>query len=145
LPGGVAAIATALLLSACEEQKKPGAIDTTIPEPKPASPSGKLSYPSDYIPDDLRVCAESVSPNASHCDARIEEKNGSRVYRLTVPPGQYRVYAQTSDMAGYKAYYTKAVICGLSVDCPDHSPVVLDVKPGESRNEVDPGDWYAPT
>lgn len=93
----------------------------------------------------MRVCAESMEAAKPKCDARFTTRNGRRLYTLTVPPGGYRVYAETRDMPGYKAYYTDAVVCGLSVDCLSHAPIRLDLRPGETRDKVDPQDWYVGT
>ena len=118
-------------------------IDTTIPEPRPATITGELSYPSDYIPEDMRVCAVETQSQKRNCVARFTTRNGRRLYTLTVAPGSYRVYAETQNMPGYKAYYTEAVVCGLSVDCLSHEPITLELRPGENRGKVHPQDWYA--
>jgi len=118
-------------------------VDTTIPEPRPATITGELSYPSDYIPEDMRVCAEDVTSRKRNCDARFTTRNGRRLYTLTVLPGSYRVYAETRDMTDYKAYYSEAVVCGLSVDCVSHEPITLKLSAGENRGKVHPQDWYA--
>jgi hypothetical protein len=114
-----------------------------IPEPRPATITGELSYPSDYIPEDMRVCAEDVALRKRNCDARFTTRNGRRLYTLTMPPGSYLVYAETRDMPDYKAYYSEAVVCGLSVDCLSHEPIMLELRAGENRSKVHPQDWYA--
>ena len=42
----------------------------------------------------------------------------------------------------YRAYYSKFVKCGMSVDCQDHTPIVVRVKSGETVSGIDPMDWY---
>ena len=101
--------------------------------------TGDYSYPSDYIPDDINACASNVETNEMHCDSR---RNGDE-FSLVVPPGKYRIWAETSDWPGYRAYFSEAVRCGLSVGCDDHSPVVINLEPGETINGVNPHDWYA--
>jgi hypothetical protein len=67
-----------------------------------------------------------------------------------VPPGDYHVFAQLPDPArhgadyakDYRAYYSKFVTCGMSVDCKDHTPIVVTVKSGETVSGIDPQDWY---
>ncbi|HEX8532931.1 MAG TPA: hypothetical protein VF662_02085 [Allosphingosinicella sp.] len=137
-----AIIAFSIMLAACDGGKDAAPVDTTIAEPAPAQLSGELSYPSDYLPQDLRVCAELLSSGALSCNARFHDSKGKRTYRLEVPAGRYHVYATTSEMPGYKAYYTEAVLCGLSVECTSHLPVPLELRPGQVRNGIDPGDWY---
>lgn len=118
-------------------------MDTTIPEPPPATLSGELSYPSDYMPQDMKVCAESLSSGASHCGAQFHESGRRRLYRLSVPAGRYRVYALTAETPNYRAYYTDAVPCGLSVECTSHKPIIVGVEAGETKEGIDPADWYA--
>lgn len=118
-------------------------VDTTIPEPKPATISRELGYPSDYIPEDMRVCAEEVGSDRRICDARFTSREDRRLYTLKVPASSYRVYAQTRDQPDYKAYYTEAVVSGLSVDCRSHEPITLDLRAGGTRAKVNPQDWYA--
>jgi len=40
--------------------------------------------------------------------------------------------------------YTIAVLCGLTVDCTDHSLVPIPVAGGLEVSDIDPADWYAP-
>ena len=63
-------------------------------------------------------------------------------------PGFYWVTAYTipnneGAPSGLAGGYSHAVLCGLSVDCTDHSPIAVEVKPGMVTGGVDPGDWYA--
>ena len=57
--------------------------------------------------------------------------------------GSYQIVAYTNDrlLAGG---YSQAVLCGLSVDCNDHSLIHVQVIAGQETTGVDPGDWYAP-
>jgi hypothetical protein len=121
-----------------------GPVDTTIPEPRPATITGKLSYPSDYIPEDMRVCAERTESPDRNCSAAFKVSNGRRLYTLTVPAGSYRIYAETRAWPGYKAYYTEAVTCGLGINCSSHEPITVKVASGEKRAEINPQDWYKP-
>jgi hypothetical protein len=36
------------------------------------------------------------------------------------------------------------VRCGMRVECTDHSLIALTVAPGQSWNDINIGDWYAP-
>jgi hypothetical protein len=148
LPAGLHSLAilcplAVLVIGGCEKKRNalPPPVDTTISEPPPAILSGELSYPSDYIPKDMHVCAERAEGGKPLCEAKISS-GANTTYKLEVPAGRYRVYARTSAMPGYKAYYTDAVVCGLSVECSSHEPVLVEVKPGKRRERVDPQDWY---
>ncbi len=100
---------------------------------------GTYNYPSDYIPDDIQACASNVTTQELHCDA---VRSGDQ-FTFTLAPGKYRVFAKTADWPGYKAYFSNAVRCGLSVDCKDHSAIVLNLEAGETIDGVKPHDWYA--
>jgi len=121
-----------------DEQAVKG-VDTTLPE-NPAVLTGTVSFPSDYIPADLRICAEAVQGGASYCNAKIDDRS----YTLEVPAGSYRVFAQTADDPGVKAYFSRFVECGSYISCESHDPIIVTVQEGEKRGGVDPGDWYVP-
>ena len=114
---------------------------------------GSLSYPSDFIPPDMTVCAENLvtqqiySTNRHLKGKKYRYKTG---YKLTVPPGDYHVYAYLPDPAkygagyprDYRAYYSQFVRCGMHADCLDHKPIVVKVKNGRTASGIDPMDWY---
>ena len=138
------AFAAMLMLAACSEPPAEDAASEAVPVVEAALPatgtiSGPLTFPSDYLPDDLAVCARIVETGDQFCDA---DKSGA-TYSLTVAAGHYTVWAQTGDMPGYQAFYTNAVACGLAVACTDHAPVVVEVAGGQTVEAVSPGDWYA--
>jgi hypothetical protein len=72
---------------------------------------------------------------------------------LGVPAGNYYVYsfarlAQSADgtyepRSRFSAGYTKAVACGLTILCTDHSAVAVNVRPGADSGGVDSFDWYS--
>lgn len=142
---GFAASACLLLLNCQRQPDTNHSVDTTLEDPVPALLRGELSYPSDYIPNDMRVCAEDISSGQPHCDAQIRSRGRSRTYDLSVPAGRYRVYATTSEWPNYKAYYSEAVTCGLHVGCTSHEPIIVTLRAGETKAEVNPHDWYAAT
>ncbi|MDO8559201.1 MAG: hypothetical protein Q7R84_02610 [bacterium] len=109
---------------------------------------GSLSYPSDFIPSDMKICAEDTATQEEYCtDTRIRDSkytygNG---YKIEVPAGSYYVFATTIQyISGYKAYYSSFVTCGLRVDCPSHKPIAVTVNIGEIITGIDPQDWYVP-
>jgi hypothetical protein len=114
---------------------------------------GSLSYPSEFIPPDMTICAENLATKKLSCTnkhlkaKKYQYKVG---YKLEVPPGDYQVYAYLPDPArygasypkDYRAYYSEFVKCGMSVDCPSHAPITVKVKSGETVSGIDPQDWY---
>jgi len=107
---------------------------------------GSLSYPGESIPEDLVVCAQMVEENQEYCtDEHIKDNKFTHGvgYKLIVPTGKYYVYAAEPEKSNYKSFYTKFVTCGLSVDCPSHEKIEVEVKPGEEITGIDPGDWYS--
>jgi hypothetical protein len=114
---------------------------------------GSLSYPSDFIPPDMRVCAENLATHQRYCTARHlkgRQYTYKVGYKLQVPPGAYQVYAYLPDPAkygagfprNYRAYYSEFVKCGMSVECKNHAPLVVRVTSGKTVRGVDPMDWY---
>jgi hypothetical protein len=121
--------------------------------PQPGVIEGSLSYPSEFIPPDMTICAENLATKQLWCtDKHLKAKKYQhRVgYQLEVPPGDYHVYAYLPNPArygasyskGYRAYYSEFVKCGMSADCPSHAPLVVKVKSGETVSGIDPQDWY---
>lgn len=111
--------------------------------------TGSISYPSEFIPEKLTVCAENVYNRGVFCtqdkikDSSYEYGVG---YKLNLPEGSYYVYAylpnEDLDKVAYKAYYSEFVLCGLEYSCQSHDPVLIDVKAGSVVSDVDPQDWY---
>lgn len=106
--------------------------------------SGSVSYPSEYIPEDMEVCAESLDSSNEYCEI-IEEGDDYTYgwgYSVSVPYGDYYVYSQIPG-DDYKSYYSEFVTCGLSVDCPSHDPIEISVDIENSEwTGIDPIDWY---
>jgi hypothetical protein len=103
--------------------------------------AGEVSYPSDYLPDDLRVTAAPVRGGRLYSTTR---RKGAK-YQLSLPAGEYYVYATTKatpTLTGYKAYYTEFTTCGSSVDCPSHKKIVVRVRSKTGTYHIDPQDWY---
>ena len=128
-----------------------------LPEAARAEPpgvlAGSLSYPSDFIPPDMAICAENLVTRQRYCTrrhlkgAQYTYKAG---YRLEVPPGDYVVYAYLPDPGkygatyppDYRAYYSEFVKCGMRAECPSHAPIVVKVRSCASLQGIDPQDWY---
>ncbi len=114
---------------------------------------GELGYPSDFIPEDLKVCAERIDTNELVCTTQHLRMGGERNawgYRLSVPAGAYHVFAtfppgsknSTGFEDGYRAYYSEMVVCGFDVSCPSHAPVAVTVQASETVPGISPSDWY---
>jgi hypothetical protein len=121
--------------------------------PQPGVIEGSLSYPSEFIPDDMTICAEDLATKqiySTNKHVKAKKYQYKVGYKLTVPPGDYHVYAQLPDPArygatytkDYRAYYSQFIKCGLSVECQDHTPIVVKVKSSETVSGIDPQDWY---
>ncbi|MGB7874424.1 MAG: hypothetical protein WBL25_08560 [Anaerolineales bacterium] len=115
-----------------------------MPGPAPTegigSVTGSLSYPSEFIPP-LRVFAFQVGSQTYYFVDTLRDQSTYQFGDL--PAGYYKVVAYTLDgkLAGG---YTKAVPCGLSVNCTDHTLIEVPVNVGQVVTGVDPADWYAP-
>jgi hypothetical protein len=105
--------------------------------------SGHLSYPSDFIPP-LRVVAWNVEDGSYYY---IDTTLNTFEYLLEVPAGTYNVIAYVLPAEGlpsdYAGGYTQMVPCGLAYGCDDHSLIPVTVEAGNTRSDIDPGDWYA--
>jgi hypothetical protein len=113
--------------------------------PQMGTISGALSYPSSGIPP-LRIAAtETTTKAVSYMDTAA----GQSSYTFDLPVGKYNVVAYTLGGGGFPSGlaggYSKAVPCGVSVSCTDHSLIVVTVTAGATTPNVDPGDWYAPS
>lgn len=113
---------------------------------------GTTLYPSEGIPAQ-RVCAQNISDtHAEYCtDAPETAQETQPTFSITVPPGNYNVYATLkdansigSDFAGYKAYYTEYVRCGMRYECADHTKIQVTVSAGQTVSDIYPHDWYMP-
>lgn len=127
-------------------------VPTITPQPQYGSLTGKLSYPSEFIPP-LRVVATNIQTNEVYF---VDTAQNQGVYTIAnLLPGTYHVMAYSYSLSQEQhpednlftqlsAGYTQAVLCGLSVDCQDHSLIDVVIEPGQTITNIDPGDWYAP-
>jgi hypothetical protein len=127
---------------------------TFTPEPSAGTVTGKLSYPSEFIPAMRVVLFSLTDGNAYFVDTAKDQAE----YSIEVPAGTYYVVsypfegvAGTSGEADsytlgggpFAGGYTQMVPCGLSVGCDDHTLLPMTVATGQTV-QADPGDWYAP-
>jgi hypothetical protein len=118
--------------------------------------SGEVSYPSESRPE-LEVYAIDVNdperwysviapgftgPGTGPATAPPPD-TGKR-YAIEVPPGTYHLVAYIADRTRDTSpgLYSRYVPCGLRATCTDHTLIEVTVAAGETRNDVDPSDWY---
>jgi len=128
----------------------PSAVPGSDYFPPMGTMTGKLSYPSSFIPP-MRVVVFTLD-NAVIAYTDTAQNQGT--YSFDLPEGTYHVIAYPYDPNAavvptaastdtYAGGYTAAVPCGLSVDCTDHTLLNVTVVAGQTV-EADPGDWYVP-
>jgi hypothetical protein len=104
--------------------------------------TGELSYPSDFIPSDMTVCAEKPDGAPAGCTSRQRRTRKSVTYALDVAPGEYFVFARTKEMPNTKAYWSEFVRCGNDAACKSHTRLLVTVPPGGKVTGIHPQDWY---
>ncbi len=113
----------------------------TQPPPQPGSISGKLCYPSSYIPP---MTIYAVDQQANKWFKTQSKGPADASYSLdNIAPGTYLVYAWL-DEGQMGGSYSQAVPCGLDVKCTDHSLIPVVVQPGQQVTNIDVCDWYGP-
>lgn len=119
-------------------QKEPNSAVGTI--------TGTLSYPSDHIPPEIQICAESLADGTIACtDKHLKSAGdaGPTTYALDLKPGTYHIYSIMPD-GPYRAYYSQYITCGSQAGCPSHEPIAVELQAGQTVENIDPNDWYAP-
>jgi hypothetical protein len=117
---------------------------TPSPASLPGTITGRLSYPSEFIPT-LKVVALDVTNPSVYYFVNTEMNQSE--YLLQVPPGTYYIisYVNRKDgTLGAPGAYSQYVICGLQASCSDHSLTPVTVAAGQTVTGIDPADWYAP-
>ena len=127
---------------------------TLTSEPLNATITGKLSYPSEFLPP-MRVVLFSLTNGKAYF---VDTAKGQGEYSIEVPAGTYYLvsylYEGTAGNTGqvdsytlgggpYAGGYTQMVPCGLAAGCDDHTLLPITVMEGQTVT-ADPGDWYAP-
>jgi hypothetical protein len=127
---------------------------TSAPSP-PGAISGKLGYPSEFIPPLTIYAIDAAAPTryrVVHTPACPNPCAQPRYTLAGVVSGVYVVVAfltenPRSDLSGA---YTRYVTCGVLEDpslasrCTDHTPIPIAVRAGATTGDVDLRDWYAP-
>ncbi len=116
---------------------------SATPTLRPAEISGKLGYPADHIPPLTVVAFNLKSGEHFKVDTALNQMD----FRFEgLPAGLYHLvaYPQEGIPAGFAGGYTRAVACGLSVDCTDHTLVDVPLAAGQQVEGIQITDWYAP-
>jgi hypothetical protein len=127
---------------------------TLTSEPLNATITGKLSYPSEFLPP-MRVALFSLTNKKAYF---VDTAKGQGEYSIEVPAGTYYLvsylYEGTAGNTGqvdsytlgggpFAGGYTQMVPCGLAAGCDDHTLLPITATEGQTAT-ADPGDWYAP-
>jgi hypothetical protein len=123
-----------------------GGTPTTEPAPTPSTDEpgnigGMVCYPSENIPP---MTAYFQNLDSGELTSLAIEENQAN-YQITLPAGEYQVYAYLNEVPTVGGGYTQAVICGLSADCTDHSLLMAPVFTGQATRGIDLCDWYDPS
>lgn len=114
--------------------------EMVVEKEEKGSIKGTLGYPSEGIPP-LEVYAISTTDNSNYFFIKTSQNQNSFEIK-DVDPGTYYVLAYSE--SNFAGGWTKAVPCGLSVDCNDHSLTQVVVKAGVTTSGIEIKDWYAP-
>lgn len=104
--------------------------------------SGYLIYPSEFIPEEMGVCAQDTSsPLLITC---VKQSKNTKFktgvgYDMDLAPGTYYIYSSLGDQ---KAFYTEFVTCGLQASCKSHTKIPVVVTAGSVQDNILPHDWY---
>jgi hypothetical protein len=100
--------------------------------------TGRICYPSEGIPA-MTAYFQDTQTNTVR---RLPISQNQSSYEMTLPPGTYIAYAWLPDFSLGGAY-SRAVPCGLGVDCTDHSLLTFEVVSSDSTDGIDICDWYS--
>lgn len=104
--------------------------------------TGTTGYPSQGIPP-LEIFAFKAGDHSVYF--KITTQTNQQSFTIdSVSPGSYVLVAYPTDTSELAGGYTKAVACGLSVECTDHSLIEVQVTAGQTTSGVEIKDWYAP-
>lgn len=118
------------------EEAAPAATATPVPASL-GTVTGALCYPSEGIPPmDLYFLETGFQVVTS-----FPHPGGSTSYSVDLDPGTYVAYAYPQGMT-HGGSYSQAVLCGLTVNCTDHSLVPFPVVAGQITGDIDICDWY---
>ena len=101
--------------------------------------SGTLTFPSETTPALLVVAFNQTTGNF----VGVETQTGQAAFKLeNLEPGIYRLVAYLKDAPERAGGYTQFVLCGMSVECNDHSLIDIPVVAGQEAGGINLADWY---
>lgn len=108
---------------------------------------GTVCYPSEYIPA-MNVYLKNKETSKIYT---LDIKENQKPFKFKkIPQGNYIAFAYTiqedltdpnnkSSVVG--GGYTHAVLCGLAVECKDHSLLIFKVEKGKTTKNIQICDW----
>jgi hypothetical protein len=104
--------------------------------------TGKICFPSEFIPSMTVYFQDTTTGEFTQMQVAENQDN----YMFELESGEYVAFAPLQDVGEtpFGGMYSAAVVCGLNVECTDHSLVEFNVLPGETTEGIDICDWYAP-
>lgn len=140
-----------LFLCSCTSNKNNNVTDQNTNQnasDKASELNGVLCYPSDYIPK-MKVYLMEINSDKVY---KLTTTENQRLFKFTnIPFGDYCAYAYTientlTEPSGIKIKasggYTKAVPCGLSVKCKDHTLINFKIDNSVSKDTIRICDFY---
>lgn len=105
--------------------------------------SGRLAYPSEFIPELLVYAIRVDDPSQFY--QLTTALNQVEFTMAGLAPGDYHVFAYLASQpeATLGGAYTEYSLCGLRPECPSHELIAVPVLPGATA-VVEVTDWYAP-
>jgi hypothetical protein len=153
-PNAQRALAVALCLAIAAAACRlpiPGATPTEAPAPTPTTPPTSTEPPGGAGPVEGAICFPSEPPlppmtlyfaeQTSGAVTSLPHSDGTGHYSVDLAPGIYTAYAYAEGLE-IGGSYSQAVLCGLSVDCTDHSLVPFEVAADTPTDGIDICDWY---
>lgn len=118
----------------------PSPSPTSSPTPTlpPYNVTGGICFPGEAIPEMTLYLEETESGQVME----LPVEAGQDSYEADLPPGTYIVYAWLPDYSR-GGLYSRAVPCGLSDGCDDHSLLPFHVESGIVHQGIDVCDWFA--
>ncbi|MBN2554772.1 MAG: CSLREA domain-containing protein [Anaerolineales bacterium] len=107
------------------------------PAPLTGSVSGALCYPSEGIPPLTLYFADTTSTQVYDFD----HPDGTAFFSIDLAPSTYVAYAYATGTS-IGGSYSQAVLCGLTVNCTDHTLIPFQVLAGETTTDIDICDYY---
>ncbi|MBK5208836.1 MAG: hypothetical protein JJE44_04935 [Flavobacteriaceae bacterium] len=108
---------------------------------------GTVCYPSEYIPA-MDVYLKNKETGKIYS---LDIKENQKPFKfIKIPEGNYIAFAYTvqedstdsnNKSSVVSGGYTKAVPCGLTVECKDHSLLIFKVKNGNTTKNIQICDW----